>query len=159
MQPACKQGLGAEQPSHRSRAGAYLPWLGLLYGLFVVRVFAQLIQKLHPLPILPPFAAWQSGAVPYASLLLFQILIMGVAGWVLLRLARGRQEPRAWLGYVLLAIGAVYFAVMALRLVASLTFAVHDPWWGATLPALFHVVLASFVVLLGHFHARQGRGP
>ena len=131
---------------------AYVPWLTLLYGLFLVRVLAQLTQKFHPIAVLPPFDAWQSGAVPYGMLLASQITIILVAGWALLLLAEGRQRPSRRFGHFMLAFGATYFAVMSVRLAVSLTFAESGSWWDATLPTVFHLVLASFALLLGHFH-------
>ena len=40
-------------------------WLWILLGLFCFRVCAQLFQCFFETAFLPPFAAWQSGLLPY----------------------------------------------------------------------------------------------
>jgi hypothetical protein len=135
----------------------YVPWLSVLFCLFVFRVAAQLTQKFFNLSFLPPFADWYSGAVSYGLLLSSQILIILVFCWVLLGFARMAILPRRRLGRWLLAFGAVYFSVMAVRLIAGLSFAADHPWLGASIPAFFHIVLASSVLLVGHFHFTYGK--
>jgi hypothetical protein len=46
---------------------------------------------------------------------------------------------------------------MALRLLASVTFALPDSWLGATIPSVFHLVLACFLLLHGYGHLRCPR--
>ncbi|MCY4625891.1 MAG: hypothetical protein OXC99_12955 [Chloroflexi bacterium] len=46
---------------------------------------------------------------------------------------------------------------MAVRLVAGLTLLSDVEWFASTLPALFHVVLASFILLFGHYLYRAGK--
>lgn len=130
----------------------YTPWLCLCFGLFIFRVSAQLIQKFYNLPFLPPFEAWYSGALVYPWLLTSQILIIVVMGWVIAGFAKGRIIPRHKLGAGLLALGSIYFVVMLFRLIAGFAFAADHPWLGAHIPAFFHIVLASFVLFVGHFH-------
>ncbi len=130
----------------------YTIWLYLCFGFFLFRVSAQLIQKFYALPFLPPFEAWYSGALAYHWLLVSQILIIAVMGWVVAGFAKGRILARRKLGVWLLALGGVYFMVMLFRLIAGFTFATDHPWLGAYIPAFFHIVLASFVLLVGHFH-------
>src|SRR6266566_1305681 len=129
------------------RQKRYVPWLGVLFFLFVFRVAAQLIQKFFNLPFLPPFADWYSGALSYGLLLCSQVLIILILCWVIFAFVRTVILPRHSLGKWLLAFGALYFSVMMFRLIAGLTFAAHDPWLGAKIPAFFHIVLASFVLL------------
>jgi len=61
------------------------------------------------------------------------------------------QPKRKWARW-LLGLGAIYFAAMAFRLAAGLTFLADSAWFATTLPAIFHVVLAGFVLSLGHYH-------
>lgn len=133
----------------------YIPWLCLCFGLFVFRVTAQFIQKFYNLSFMPPFEAWYSGALSYPWLLASQILIIAIMGWIITGFAKGRIVARRKLGAWLLAFGSIYFLVMLFRLIAGFTFATDHPWLGAHIPALFHIVLASFVLLVGHFHYKQ----
>ena len=57
---------------------AYFNILLALFLMFALKVAAQLIQAFDPVPFLPPFAAWNSGALPYPLLVLSQMLIMAV---------------------------------------------------------------------------------
>jgi hypothetical protein len=108
------------------------------------------------LPFLPPFGAWYSGALAYPWLLASQILIIAVMAWVIAGFAKGSILARRKLGVWLLALGGIYFAVMLFRLIAGFTFAIDHHWLGAHIPAFFHIVLASFVLLVGHFHYKNG---
>ncbi len=130
----------------------YVSLLYLCIFLFLFRVVAQLIQKFYDLPFLPPFEAWYSGALAYHWLLAAQILILAVMSWTCAGIANGRILARRKLGVWLFALGGIYFTVMVFRLIAGFTFAVDHYWLGAHIPAFFHIVLAAFVLLVGHFH-------
>jgi hypothetical protein len=54
----------------------------------------------------------------------------------------------------LLVVGAIYMLGAAFRLVAGLSFLSHLSFFRATLPSVFHMVLAAIVLTLGHFHFR-----
>jgi len=105
---------------------------------------------------LPPFEAWYSGSMAYPWLLASQIPIIVVMVWVINGFAKGRIPARRKLGIWLLALGGIYFVVMLFRLIAGFAFATHHHWLGAHIPAFFHIVLASFVLLVGHFHYKNG---
>ncbi len=53
-------------------------------------------------------------------------------------------------------LGLLYFMAMAFRLVIGFAVAPNHPWFGALIPAFFHLVLASFMMLVGHFHHTGG---
>jgi len=135
---------------------SYLPWLFVLFVLFVLRVIAQLIQKLNSVSFLPPFEKWQSGALSYWWLLFFQVLIIVVLGLTIRGFARQSTVPNRKFGKWVIAFGFIYLITMAFRLFAAVTFAANHPWFGAKIPAFFHIVLASFVLLVGHFHFKFG---
>ncbi|MFN0125457.1 MAG: sterol desaturase family protein [Verrucomicrobiales bacterium] len=124
----------------------------ILLILFAFRVAAQLLQKLAPVHFLPAFDSWQSGTLPYGVLLALQMLLLVVMVRVQLRMRSGKLLPRPGLGVALLSFGSVYFALMLFRLGAAYTFGVGQPFLGAALPAFFHVVLSSWMLLLGLFH-------
>ncbi|HNK14812.1 MAG TPA: hypothetical protein PLZ20_09620, partial [Nitrospira sp.] len=60
-------------------ARSYGLWLLGLLLLFLFRVLAQMIQLVAPVAVLPPFHAWQSGALPYPVLVGVQVLILAGA--------------------------------------------------------------------------------
>jgi hypothetical protein len=134
----------------------YTPWLFFCFCLFIFRVSAQLIQKFYELPFLPPFDAWYSGVLSYYWLLASQIMIIAIMGWVINLFVKGQILARYKLGLWLLALGGVYFVVMLFRLIAGFTFATEHHWLGAHIPAFFHIVIASFLLLVGHFHYKNG---
>ena len=133
----------------------YFPWMAMLAGLFAMRVAGQLVQAVYELPFLPPFEAWQGLATPYAVLLSVQAVVIVVAAVVLRRVRADSMAPRRWKYQGCYVVGGVYLAVMAFRLTAGQTFLAEYDWFAKWLPAFFHLVLASFIMLLGHYlHGR-----
>lgn len=141
----------ASQPSwNRAHALALTALLILFFG----RVAAQLVQRLWPTPLLPDFAAWQSGLLPYGVLLVAQLLILALVLHQIARIWSGRARPRRPLGSVLLALGGLYMAGAAFRLAAGVAKLIDLPFFQAMLPSVFHMVLAGVVLVLGDFHFR-----
>ncbi len=132
--------------------------LGLLL-LFLFHVLAQMIQLVAPVAVLPPFHAWQSGALPYPVLVGVQVLILAGAARVVWTFLSGSLVLSPKLGRLLLSIGWAYCAVMGIRLLIGLAIAPTHFWFGATLPTLFHLVFASFLLVWGMFHATYGGRP
>ena len=133
--------------------------MGVLTAVFVLRVCAQLLQALYPVGWIPEFEDWQSGALPYPILLAGQFGIIGLMSFVLHRVRNGTIRARPWKYRVCLVFGGVYFAVMAFRWLAGLTFMAEQAWFAKSLPAFFHLVLASFILLLGLHIRRRKRNP
>lgn len=129
---------------------------GLLL-LFCFRVGAQLVQAWSPVDFLPPFKSWESGAVPYWLLCVSQAIIIFICARVIWRLYCRKTVPSVRLGNVLLVIGGLYWGLMCIRLIIGLTVAPDDFWFGATLPTLFHLVLATFVLVCGRFHGQENK--
>jgi hypothetical protein len=133
--------------------------LWLLLGLFALRVVAQPVQLWLHADWLPAFDTWHSGALPYGLLLFLQLVILVVQVRIAALVGAGRVTPsrraaRWWLGA-----GAIYLAAMLLRLGLGATVLASQHWFSAWLPTLFHVVLASFVLLVGAFHFAGVRAP
>lgn len=126
-----------------------LPWMLALAALFAARVLAQALQWAGPVPFLPPFDAWQGSGLPYPALLTSQLVIVALLAWALLAVRAESLRPGLWKRRACFALGGAYFAAMALRLAAGLTFLAHVEWFAQTLPSLFHLALAAFVLLLG----------
>ena len=134
----------------------YAPWLWLLLALFIVRVIAQPIALLTSAPFLPPFESWHSGVIPYPALVGAQLLIIAWLARTAWRFSRGEVFPRYRLGVWMLALGGVYFGTMLVRLVLGLTVLSTNRWFSSLLPTTFHLVLASYLLVYGHFHFRHG---
>lgn len=138
----------------------YAPWLWLLAGLFALRVVAQLAALVigdggnGRACLLPGFDAWHGGVLPYPWLLASQVLILAWLSHQARRFSNGEVTPNRRVGIGALAFGAVYFATMFVRAILGLTVLRGHRWFGAPLPAIFHLVLASYLLLYGHFHAR-----
>ena len=135
----------------------YLPWMLTLAALFVLRVLAQAVQWAGPVPFLPSFDAWQGSGLPYPALLASQVLIIVLLARALVVVRSQSIRPASWKHRACFILGGAYFAAMAFRLAAGLTFLSDVEWFAQSLPALFHLVLAAFVLLFGHYIHRAGR--
>ena len=135
----------------------YLPWMLALAALFVLRVLAQAVQWAGPVPFLPPFDTWQGSGLPYPALLVSQVLIVGLLARALAVVRSRSITPATWKHRACFVLGGAYFAAMAFRLAAGLTFLSDVGWFAESLPALFHLVLATFVLLFGHYVYSAGR--
>ena len=126
----------------------------VLVGLFAARVIAQ------PLSLvvggLPTFESWHSAALPYSLLLLSQLVILAILSWSTYRVSIGAVNPGRSFGAIALSFGAVYFLVMIARLVLGLTIFSNIRWFASPLPTVFHLVLASWLLLYGHLHWTLG---
>ena len=138
-----------------SRRYAFALWT--LFGLFVVRVAAQLLIALGGGSFLPPWEEWFSGALGYPPLLASQIVIILVFGRIAVDVTRGRgvfAAPRRGAAVALLTGGSVYLAVMAIRYAIRMTLYPPERWSGGSIPIFFHWVLAGFILVLGFYHRR-----
>ncbi|MGD9852373.1 MAG: hypothetical protein AB7T38_14010 [Nitrospirales bacterium] len=141
-------GIGQKEFTVRQYASILL----ILTCLFVFRVMAQLIQARHPVPFLPSFDAWQSGALPYPFLVATQVMILVVCLRIVGKMFREVVVPVQKKGKILWYLGGIYFVAMSIRLALGLTVTSEHFWFGATLPTLFHLVLATFLLVYGRFH-------
>lgn len=136
----------------RCNSKRYAYALFVLTVLFTFRVVAQLVQAWHHVEFLPPFEAWHSGALPYEWLVGVQGVILAVCLRIVGRVFKGTIAPSRSKGKILFTLGSIYLITMCARLIVGLTIAPNHYWFGATLPIVFHLVLASFVILCGRFH-------
>jgi uncharacterized protein len=130
--------------------------LWILFLLFCFRVFAQLTQYFIPNSFLPPFEAWHSGTLSYASLVFFQFVIIGIYLSVCIRISMGKINPHKSIGKRLLVLGGIYAFIMVTRYILRMSMFPSERWFGGSIPILFHVVLASFLITLGIYHVRNG---
>jgi len=152
--------LAPAAPGPGARGHAWALWL--LLGLFVLRVAGQLAVAFLQVDFLPPMEEWYSGTVDYPALLAAQIVlvVLGVAICVAVTTGRGRlARPGRSLGGVLLFVGSVYLAVMLIRYGLRMSLYPLERWTGGSIPVFFHWVLASYVLVLGHYHRRFAARP
>lgn len=133
----------------------YARWLWLLLALFIVRVIAQPMALLTSARFLPPFESWHSGVLPYPVLVAAQLLIIAWFAHTAWRFSKGGVTPRYRLGIWMLLFGGVYFATMLVRLVLGVTVLSSNRWFSSVLPTMFHLVLASYLLVYGHYHFRH----
>lgn len=127
----------------------------ILLLLFCFRVDAQLIQLVTDVPFLPGFDAWHSASIPYGVLLGSQCLIIFLALMVILKINKNSYRVNHGRSIGLLWVGWLYFLFMTVRFLLSITIMQSHSWFGATLPAIFHMVLASFLIVLGAYEKCQ----
>ena len=141
----------------RDHGAGHAALLWSLTALFAFRVAAQLVQFTMPVAALPAFDSWQGSGLSYPVLLASQLAILIIMIRASSRVSQRVRRVRR-VGVWLLAIGGVYFAAMAVRLVLGLTVLAHVSWFAKPLPAVFHLVLAGYLLTLGHYHL-QARSP
>ena len=124
----------------------------MLLAVFALRVLGQLLVVSGVAPFLPPMDAWQSGLLPYPVLLASQIVILGVLASVCMQFSRARGpfvRRNAWLATPLWVIGWIYAVGMVVRYILLRRDAI---------PVVFHIVLASFLLVVAHHHRRVRSG-
>ena len=141
--------------NERQHRTAY--WMVLLLAVFLVRVIGQLIVVDEPIAYLPHFEDWHSNAMAYKYLLLSQLVILLVGIQVCWRLFTSSVTPRPTLGRVLYFLGWVYWTSMFIRLVLGLNLFNEVHWFEQHLPALFHLVLANMLMLIGDYHRKGSK--
>lgn len=136
-------------------SGWHLPVMVAATVLFALRVAAQVVQRWAPVAWLPPAGAFQGSGLPYPLLLTAQLAILALMLRAGGRLAAGVLVPRVVLGRRLCACGVLYLTLSLARLAVGLAAPEAAAWFRAWIPGLFHLVLAGFVLTLGHFHCSR----
>ena len=134
---------------------AYACLLGVLSLVFAARVLGQLLVAFFDVEFLPPMEAWYSGLIPYPVLLAVQLVILAVQ----LEISRGLwggagavSVPRPALGRALAWVSVVYFLAMVARYLITALMLPEAGRFGATIPIVFHWVLAAYLWILSrHF--------
>lgn len=137
----------------------YVVVLSVLTSLFAFRIFAQLIQFIYPVNFLPPYVVWHSGALPYELLVAAQGLILVICLRIIWDIKKRTIIPSRRKGMILFTLGSIYLVSMCIRLIVGWVIAPDHFWFGAIVPTLFHLVLASFVIFYGQFHKRASQIP
>jgi hypothetical protein len=128
--------------------------LGILAGCFGLRVAGQFIVARRAPRWLPPMLEWYSGLVPYSRLLTIQLVILAGMAVVSLGLWLGWPaivDPKPALGTALLVISWPYALSMPVRYAVRMWRRPEARWTGRTIPIVFHVVLATWLFVLGSY--------
>jgi uncharacterized protein len=147
--------LPEAQLSANKQNAAYPAYVVILWSLsllFFLRVIGQLIQQTNSVAWLPQLGAWQGSSLPYGFLLLSQLIILAVMLRIAQQHSRACVQKNPKKGKWLMLLGGAYFAGMAARLVIGVADLSLHPWFQKFIPAFFHLVLATFVLLLAAFH-------
>ncbi len=131
-------------------------WLWLLAALFALRVIAQPLALVLDVSFLPRFEAWHSGLLPYPLLVVTQLLILA---WLLTtarRVTRATSMPNRRVGTFLFVASGVYGITMLARLLLGATALRDERWFASPVPTTFHLVLAGYLFVYGHFHYNHG---
>lgn len=134
------------------------PTIKILSGLILIfcfRVGVQFLQRFGDFDFLPSFNDWHSGSIPYLWLFVSQVVIIFITVNIVFKLHINTYKCGLKKSKVLLFIGWLYFLFMLVRFVLSITVMQPHQWFGATLPAAFHMVLAAFLIVLGWYEQGQ----
>ena len=126
--------------------------MALLTGLFGLRVAGQAVQFWMPQSFLPTFDLFQGSTLRYSTLLLIQLLILGLMLRTCLRIGGGIGVPDRRLGRGLAWFGGIYMAGSVARIAVGIAMPSAPAWFSAWIPAFFHLVLAGFVLTAAHYH-------
>ena len=102
---------------------------------------------------------WYSGLLPYGPLLVSQAAIVALFARICADLSAGTgyfATPQPWLGRPLRTLGWLYAASMVVRYAVTMALHPERRWTGRTIPIVFHLVLAAFLLVLAGHH-RRGR--
>ena len=139
----------------------YAAILGILALCFLLRVLGQVLVAFFGVGFLPPMAEWYSGLIPYSVLLPIQLFILAVQAKITWDIYRGSgvfaiRRPRA--GVVLCWLSYVYFGTMVLRYIITMYLYPERRWFGGAIPIFFHLVLATYLFVLGRFQVSVDHG-
>jgi hypothetical protein len=131
--------------------------LASLCALFGLRVLGQAIQLWAPQRLLPAFDSFQGSNVAYGLLLSTQLVLIALMVGVTSRILWGALQKSARSARLLGCIGGIYMAGSLGRIGLGLTLSQPSPWFTAWIPAIFHVVLAAFILTLAAYHADRDK--
>lgn len=135
-----------------SPARPYGTVLSMLTLLFACRVAGQAVQYFQPQPWLPAFLEFQGSDLPYWALLGAQLVILLLMVRFSTAVAEARLPKSERAGRTLSWIGAMYMGGALLRIGIGLLVPGAKGWFTAWIPAIFHVVLAGWVLTLAAYH-------
>jgi hypothetical protein len=129
-------------------------FLWLFSALFLLRVVGQVLVRTRRPAWLPETEQWN--LTPYRLLLPTQLVILALMVWIDTDFSREQGvwvDTRPGLGEGVLWFSFLYGSVMAVRYAVRMSRRANQRWFGGTIPIVFHWVLASYLFVLGSFHA------
>lgn len=126
------------------------PVMAALGGLFFLRVIGQVLVRYAGVRWLPAEEHWQSGLLPYPSLLVSQVMILSLIAVITRDAWRGEGtfvERRPRVGRLVRAFGVAYAGSMVIRYIVTMALFPEWRWFGHSIPTAFHLVLATFVLV------------
>jgi hypothetical protein len=136
--------------------------LALLGAGFLLRAVGQALVVFAGADWLPAAEHWQSGLLPYPLLLASQLGILALIAVIVRDAWRGRGRlvsPMPRLGHAVRWFGIVYFAAMVVRYAVTMAVRPEWRWFGHSIPVLFHLVLATFLLVYSGVLLRAARAP
>ena len=130
----------------------YKIFLWILFSLFLFRVLSQFTLQFIDIAFLPTFEKWHSNTLPYTVLFFFQILIIILYSRICIRVSKNTLKANANIGKFLRIFGTIYFLSMIIRYIISMIYYPELRWFGHIIPIFFHLVLSSFLIVLGKYH-------
>ncbi len=134
--------------------------LSALLFLFSLRVLGQMLVAFLDVTWLPPMHQWYSGLMSYEYLIPSQFAIIILYGKICRDILSGSgyfAVHRSWFAGGVRHFGYAYLAGMIARYPVQMALRPELRWFGQTIPIFFHWVLASFLIVFGHFHKRWRR--
>lgn len=131
---------------------SYAITLWLLTGMFVLRVAGQAVQYWIPQSYLPPFNAFQGSHLPYWLLLSVQLAILAIMMHFSWRVLTGNLVPNRKAGKILGWFGGIYMFGSLSRILIGALLPAAPAWFSTWIPALFHIVLAGYVLTLCRYY-------
>lgn len=89
--------------------------------------------------------------MPYEILLICQVIILFVYGRICLRVGNNTLKSKRPVFVFLLIFGSIYFISMLIRYTVTMYLYPEMRWTGHLIPIVFHLVLASFLIVLGFY--------
>ena len=139
-------------PAPALDAGTVAVVLAAIGGVFALRVVGQLLVVLRQPRWLPPMEQWYSGVLAYPALLASQLAILAAMAVIVLGLRAGAAwaiGPYPVVETVLVIVAYAYAAAMGVRYVVRMGRRPDQRWLGGCIPIVFHVVLASWLLVIG----------
>lgn len=124
--------------------------------MFALRVVAQPLALVLDVWFLPRFESWHSGLLPYLLLASAQLLILAGLLTTAWRVTRSTSRRNYLVGTFLRLVSGVYGLTMLARLLLGATILRDERWFASPVPTTFHLVLAGYLFVYGHYHHSHG---
>lgn len=130
----------------------YSVLLWLLTGLFGLRVLGQAIQYWSPVALLPAFEYFQGSNLAYEFLLPVQLCMLLFMARLAGKVKNATLKPSRRIGTIMMVLGWIYMNGSIGRILVGLFIVDAHPWFSTWIPAIFHLVLAGYVLTLAYYH-------